>query len=180
MKLPIDDLYKVIMKYNTREISCQTLPGLSHYGMCPDKHILMFNEFGPQFASSFINLISSGIDPKCLSEGQCYQIKQLPLGKTIETLDETELKQHYRLICFNCSQEHYINQLKINNREEFDKIVYMDVDRQKENVCKGITARSHLCKNPANVGSYFCSSHKDQKVDGINTNTNFTFTKPMY
>uniref|UniRef100_A0A6C0E6K2 Uncharacterized protein n=1 Tax=viral metagenome TaxID=1070528 RepID=A0A6C0E6K2_9ZZZZ len=162
-----DDLYKILIRHNTCEISCQTLPGSSHCGTCPDKHILTFDEFGYECPVSFASSIRNGFNKDILSKGYCYQIKELPYGKTIETLDQNLLKQYYRLICFNCDYEYYITYLRTNFKGEFEKIIYMNIDRENDNMCKGITSRLHLCKNNAVYGYNFCSAHKDQKIDGI-------------
>ena len=173
-----EDVYKILTKYNTslNEMKCQTLPGSSCYGSCPDKHLLVFDELG-----SYINTINTinplnPLNPK-FTKGYCYQIRSLPSGKTIENLKDTELQYYYRLVCFNCSHEHYINQLKTHDKDEYDKIIYMNIDREKENMCMGITSRLHLCKNSAIAGSHLCNVHKDQKIDGFtNFNTsNFTW-----
>ena len=159
----LEETYQVVIKNyeNNTQIKCQTMPGSGHGSRCSDQHILFFDEFG----MTYDQLHNQAINP--LSRGICYCIQPLPAGQNISQLSLTELQKHYRLVCFNCNYEHWINNLKNNNRSEYDKIVYMDIDRPGTNTCRGMTHRLHCCRNNAVTGRYLCAAHANQKIAGL-------------
>ena len=177
-KAVVEEAYQVVARIyqDHQKVICQPLPGSSHYGKCPDQCELYFNEFGLHARNLLSeNALSENASHRSqsqnlISSGSCYKIKELKPGQTINSLTPVELKQHYRTICNYCEHEFWTNTMKVKDRAAFDSIIYMDIDRPQDmtNYCHALTPRLQMCKNRPVYGKYFCSSHQNQKVSGLN------------
>lgn len=163
----IEDAYKVVSKIymENQNILCQPLPGSSRYGQCPDNCELYFPEFGLHYDN-----LKNNFNEQHISKGICYKIKEFSSNETIDSLTITELKKYYRTICSYCEHEYKVNDLKNNDRQTYDSFIYMDIDRPDGTIdyCHGLTDRLQFCKNYPMIGKNVCSSHRNQKISGIN------------